>query len=155
MQTRTLALLPVAFVIAACGAATATSNAVSHTSSAAARSSTPAPTQPPGGPVPAQLIGDWVLMPLAANPDSDVDLIVNATTFSFSNSGETTFGKLVVNGTEIDFFNGDGCGLALPDGVGHYRWTLQAGVLYFSALGEDPCSMRGSHLAGKSYSKHQ
>jgi hypothetical protein len=49
-------------------------------------------------------------------------------------------GNLVVNGDEIDFFNGGGCGLALPQGVGRYQWTLADGTsLHFTPLNEDNC----------------
>ena len=59
-------------------------------------------------------------------------------------------GDIGVNGTEIDFFNGDQCGLALPDGVGRYQWSIQGSVLHFTALNQDP-SGRTHHLAGQSF----
>jgi hypothetical protein len=68
-------------------------------------------------------------------------------------SGDTNFGDLVVNGTEIDFYNGDGCGLALPDGVGRYRWSLHGATLSFAPLDQDPCGMRSTHLSNQIYAK--
>jgi hypothetical protein len=146
-----LLLLPCLLV--ACGGANPTTTATAHASATASRTPTPAASPPPGGPAPVQLIADWELTPFASNPNNAVDLIVNATTFSFETSGDTNFGDLVVNGTEIDFYNGDGCGLALPDGVGRYRWSLQGAALSFAPLAQDPCGMRSTHLSNQIYAK--
>jgi len=144
-----LLLLP-SCVLVACGATNPTTGAAPHATASVTR--TLAASPPPGGPVPSQLIGDWVQMG-SSTPSDTVDLILNATTFSFATSGESNFGDIVVNGTEIDFFNGDGCGLRLPDGIGRYNWTLGNGTLHFKPLAQDPCDMRSSHLADQTYTK--
>ena len=52
----------------------------------------------------------------------------------------TAHGNVVVAGDEIDFFNGSGCGVPLPNGVGRYRWTIQGTMsVHFTALNKDPC----------------
>jgi hypothetical protein len=59
----------------------------------------------------------------------------------FNNPGfNSGTGDVVVNNTEIDFFNGVVCALQLPDGVGRYKWTLRGGVLQFKLLNHDPCN---------------
>jgi hypothetical protein len=61
-------------------------------------------------------------------------------------------GNVVVTGDEIDFFNGDICGLQLPDGVGRYRWTLASGTLHLVSITTDPCG-RTNVLDGQDYAK--
>jgi hypothetical protein len=122
---------------------------------------------PAGGPVPAQLLGDW-LMPAAAAQAMGGScptpvtlstcmfrLTFTATTYNwtihapgFSDGG----GDVVVNGSEIDFFNGQACGTALPQGVGRYTWTLTGGVLRFTSLNTDICP-RQPFLANQSYTR--
>ena len=145
-------LAAAAVLLVACGGGS--SSGGGSTPTATARS-TPAatPSPPPGGPAPASLVGTWRLMPFSAREDNNVDLALHANTFSFSTSGEMNFGDLAVNGSEIDFYNGDGCGLSLPDGVGTYTWTVTGRTLHFTPLGSDPCSMRSSHLSDQSYAK--
>jgi hypothetical protein len=116
--------------------------------------------------VPAQLQGDW-LMPAAAaqtiaggtcpTPVATTTcmfkLTFTATTYTwttnvvgFSGGG----GDTVVNGTEMDFFNGQACtGVKLPEGVGRYMWTLTGGILRFAPLNADPCP-RTPFLANQS-----
>jgi hypothetical protein len=126
---------------------------------------------PAGGPVPAQLLGDWLLPATAANAymasvsetcptplavaTCMFKLTFTATTYYFGINapGRTSGGgDAGVNGTEIDFFNGQACGLQLPDGVGRYTWTLSAGVLHFTSVNQDPCP-RSPLLANQSYSR--
>ena len=153
VPTRAFLLLLFPSLLVACGGASSTTSATAHATATASHTPMPAPSPPPGGPAPVQLIADWELTPFAPNPNNAVDLIVNATTFSFETSGDTNFGDLVVNGTEIDFYNGDGCGLTLPDGVGRYRWSLQGATLSFTPLAQDPCGMRSTHLSNQIYAK--
>jgi hypothetical protein len=123
---------------------------------------------PAGGPVPAQLLGDW-LIPAAAAQAIDMGacptpvtvstcmfrLTFTATTYNwtikapgFSDGG----GDVVVNGNEIDFFNGQACSTDLPQGVGRYTWTLTNGVLHFAPLNTDICP-RQPFLANQSYTR--
>lgn len=126
-----------------------------------AAANVPAPSAaagtPRGGPVPAQLLGDWFMPPAAVEPVSGVpcpspatvtncffQLTLMATTYHqayTASGGEQAAGQgnVVVNHNEIDFFNGVICGLKLPDGVGRYTWTITAGVLYFTLI-SDPCT---------------
>ncbi|MGA7911712.1 MAG: hypothetical protein WB682_03055 [Candidatus Dormiibacterota bacterium] len=99
------------------------------------------PAAPRGGPVPAQLDGAWKEV-----ADPTVVMILTATDFALSGGGLTGAGKVAVNGSEIDFYNSTGCGIALPGGIGKYRWTNSAGLLTFSPLNSDPCP-RAPNLA--------
>jgi hypothetical protein len=155
-------MLCIACVLAAwaCGPSTPSANVTPSAASG----------KPAGGPVPAQLLGDWLLPPAAANiylessgemcpPPLAVatcmfKLTFTATTFYFEINApghSSGGGDAVVNGTEIDFFNAPGCGLQFPDGVGRYMWTLTDGVLHFTSMNQDPCP-RSPILANQSYS---
>jgi hypothetical protein len=150
IRQRAFLLLVPSCLLVACGAGNASTSATRHSATASSTPPPPAATTPPGGPAPAQLLGDWRLGPNASNA---IDLALYASTFSFTTSGDVNLGDIVVNGNEIDFFNGDGCGLTLPDGVGRYTWNLQNNVLHFTPLNQDPCGMRSGHLADQSYAK--
>ena len=119
-------------------------------------SQTPAASPPPGGPVPAQLLGTWLLD--TPNPDpgltetgiinGKVKVTLTATTYLVQGEPAAA-GSVVVNNNEIDFFSQvpggtPNCHLRLPDGVGRYTWTLAGGVLHFAPLIQsgyfgDPC----------------
>ena len=152
-----------------------TSSCGESTSQAPPSTAATTPSPPIGGPVPAQVLGDWLLPAAAANAvvaDSgggtcqaplDVatcmfKLTFTATTYYFTANiaGVAGFtnggGDAVVNGTEMDFFNAGGCGLSLPHGVGRYTWTLTGGALHFVSLNSDPCP-RARFLASQSYSR--
>jgi hypothetical protein len=144
------ALLGIAFVVllSSCGQSTS-STAVPTPSTAP--NPTPA-SPPPGGPVPARLIGVWLLDTPHPDPGLALDGIINgkvqltltATTYRVEavknnpNPRTPDSGEVVVNNTEIDFFSeATGmplCHLQLPDGVGRYTWTLTGGVLHFAPL---------------------
>ena len=110
--------------------------AVSPSSACASASSiTPPPASPgagwpSGGAVPAELAGRWAR--------TDLCLILTGYTYDFG-AGR---GNVVVKGSEIDFFNGEACGKALPDGVGRWNWVVSGNVLTFSLLAGDPCGRR-------------
>ena len=115
--------------------------------------------------MPAQLLGDWFLPPatvtaVMGNPAcNSLKLTLAATTYHLTHAsdpacGTSSSGDVVVNGTEIDFFSADVCGLKLPDGVGRYTWALSDGVLQFTALGADPCPRGTAWLANRSYYRH-
>jgi hypothetical protein len=117
----------------------------------------PTATPPSGSPVPAVLNGRW-LQTNAALSQPPTLTFYNGNRFELQISsrafgGGVSFGSVVVNGSEIDLFNGDMCGIPLPGGVGRYRWTLENGVLQFSPLNEDPCSMRSLNVANQSYTR--
>jgi hypothetical protein len=137
------------FLNSSCGQPTS-----SATSPLVAPSPTPAVSPPPGGPVPAQLLGDWFLPPAAVQsvgypcpkPPTAANcffqLTLTATTYQQFRLGGTALlpggkGDVVVNNNEIDFFNDgfEGC-RPLPDGVGRYTWTLTGGVLYFTLISD-------------------
>jgi hypothetical protein len=120
-------------------------------------------SRPQGGPVPASLLGDWFLPPAivaAVEGDSSCRLLrltLTATNYRLTHDpacgGLTSTGEVVVNKTEIDFFNADVCGLKLPDGVGRYGWTLTSGLLHFSALNPDPCPRGAAWFDNRSYGR--
>ena len=56
-------------------------------------------------------------------------------------------GNVVVNGTELDLFNGATCAMPLPGGIGRYSWTLTSGSVHVVALAPDPCPGRAEVLA--------
>jgi hypothetical protein len=117
----------------------------------------PTATPPPGGPVPAVLNGSW-LQKNTARSQPPMLTLYNGNRFelqisSLTYGGGVSFGSVVVNGSEIDLFNGNICAIPLPSGVGRYRWTVQNGVLHFTPLNEDPCSMRSYFVANQSYTR--
>jgi len=152
------AALGIAIVLLASSCGTSTSLASRPTPSvvASATHTTPPPpaSPPPGGPVPAQLLGDWFLgpavtvvadgasacpsPPTAANCFTQLNLTATEYHVSLVQT-PTAAGNVVVNSDEIDFFNGGNCGLQLPDGVGRYKWTITGGVLQMTLLDQDPC----------------
>jgi hypothetical protein len=143
-----LVLLPSCFLLA-CGAANTAASPSQHPTNTAAMTPSPTPVPTPiGGPAPAQLLGVWVLQPPDPNPMNNLTLTLDATTFTFNiTPTDTSSGDIVVNGSEIDFFNGADCHRSLPDGVGRYQWTLANKVLHFTPLGQDPCGQRADHLS--------
>ena len=126
---------------------------------------TPAATPPPGGPVPADLLGDWFLPPAAVefiapgqcpSPPTAANcffrLSFAVTTYhqGFTTRGgmqAQSSGDVVVNGSEIDFFNGVQCGQQLPDGIGRYTWTVTGGILRFVLI-SDPCGRSDLYTYG-------
>jgi hypothetical protein len=151
----------VAVLASTCGGSTSSS------------SITPAATsnRPAGNPVPAQLIGDWLMAPQTVNLIMSADgnpgcpkpvtadtcmvrFTLTSTTYQWTTSLglDARPGDVVVNRTEIDFFNGPACGLNLPQGVGRYAWTVTSDVLHFVALASDPCP-RAVWLANQSYTR--
>jgi hypothetical protein len=105
-----------------------------HGSAPAGRFTSPSPSAPLGGPVPAQLDGAWRQV-----DDPTVVMILTGTEFSSAGPLGSGTGKVAVNGSEIDFYNGTLCAFPLPGGIGKYRWTISARVLTFSPLNSDPC----------------
>jgi hypothetical protein len=120
-------------------------------SSPATSAPIPAVSPPPGGPVPAALSGDWLQK--GNNPSVGPDVIFSGTKYELVTTGGMTFGRVAVNGNEIDFYNGDGCAIPLPGGVGRYEWSLLSGVLHFTPLQTDPCGGRTRPLANQSFVK--
>ena len=139
---------------------TATNAVGTGPASAPSNSVTPIPaaSPPPGGPVPAQLLGDWFLPEAAAmalNPPATggppcppqptpancfIRLTLSATTYQVYISTQLVgSGNVVVNNKEIDFFNGAICALQLPEGVGRYTWRLMSLGLHLTHLKQDPC----------------
>jgi hypothetical protein len=104
------------------------------------------PAVPQGGPVPPSLYGAWREV-----ADPAVVMILAGTDFALSGNGLSGVGKVAVNGSEIDFYNGTGCGLALPGGIGKYRMTISGGLLMFSPLNSDPCPRAGNFADPKGW----
>lgn len=159
-----LALLGILLIFVASSCGQSTSSAKPPTPSA---SLAPAPASPgQGGPVPAQLLGGWYLLPADINaavgyaacqlPSTpakcSVQIVFTATTVTWPNNLGflSCCGNAVVNGSEIDFFNDSGCGIPLPDGLGRYTWTLTGNVLHFTPLNADPCE-RFNWLANRNF----
>jgi len=96
-------------------------------------------TPPPGGPAPAALQGQWV------QPDvkGAGRLVIRRDSWVWGGAR----GELVVNGDEVDFYNGNYCGIRLPGGVGRYRWSISGGLLSFTLLAADPCTDRPGVLS--------
>jgi hypothetical protein len=103
---------------------------------------------PPGVEVPAELAGVW-FFPLH---DSRITLAGTRYTVDQSSPVNHASGNVVVNGSEIAFFNGDRCGLPLPRGLGRYRWTQNGSELHFTAVNADPCG-RVDILAGATWTR--
>lgn len=138
---------------------------------ACSQSTSSAPASPrafAGSPVPGQLQGDWVMQvqeaqtmagnqcptPLAV-ATCMFKLTITATTYEwstnvagFSGGG----GDVLVNGNEMDFFNGEQCGEPLPGGIGRYGWRVSNGTLSFKSLNYDSCP-RQPFLANQSYDR--
>jgi hypothetical protein len=146
-------LLGIACVLLAssCGQSTP-----SATTPSAVPSPTPTASPPPGGPLPAQLLGNWYLpgaavtqvtagtIPCPSNPTPTncfFQLMLGATTWSISYVASggiqvPSQGTVVVNNTEMDFFNSVYCG-PLPTGLGRFTWSVTAGVLYFTLISDE------------------
>jgi hypothetical protein len=134
-------------------------------SSSTATVTTPsaANSRPQGGPVPAALLGDWFLPPaivVAVEGDSNcrlLQLTLTTSTYRLTHDPAcgvfASSGEVVVNKTEIDFFNADACGLKLPAGVGRYVWTRTGVLLHFAALNQDPCPRGAAWLDNRTYSR--
>jgi hypothetical protein len=153
-------LATVAVLAASCGS-----------SSSAASTPAAVSNRPAGGSVPAKLIGHWLMAPETVNLIMSADgnpgcpkpvtadtcmvqFTLTSTTYHWTTSLglDARPGDVVVNRTEIDFFNGPACGLKLPQGVGRYTWMVTGDVLSFVALAPDPCP-RTAWLADQSYSR--
>jgi hypothetical protein len=159
---RTALCISFVLLASACGQSTPTANVPGPS----------AATSPlAGGRVPVQLQGDWLLPPAAAQAEQQnsgdtcpaplaiatcmFKLTFTASSYNFEVNapGRTGGGgDAVVNGAEIDFFNGEACSFTLPQGVGRYTWTLTGAVLHFTSLNQDPCP-RSPILANQSYSR--
>jgi hypothetical protein len=146
------ALLSLALVLLASSCAQSTSLATQPNPSAA-------PSPPPGGAVPDQLLGDWFMamppavievrtgVPCPSPPTAEncfFQLTLMASTshaYFVANPGieDLGLGDVVVKNDEIDFFNGVYCGIPLPGGVGRYTWKVTGGLLYLTNI-SDPCT---------------
>jgi hypothetical protein len=152
----TVAVLGVAIVFLASSCGQSTSSANVPTPSAVAHT-------PATGPVPAALLGDWFLPPaivIVVEGDSNcrlLQLTLTTSTYRLTHDPAcgvfASSGEVVVNKTEIDFFNADACGLKLPAGVGRYVWTLTGGLLHFAAMNQDPCPRGAAWLDNRTYSR--
>jgi len=134
----------VVFLAAGCGQSTSAAATPTPSIGLSPSSLSPSPvaSSPAGGPVPAQLLGDW-FQPPAVVKDFDgsavcvlLKLTFTAATYQITHTalgvcGIGGSGDVVVNGTEIDFLNGAG---ECANTVGRYTWTLTSGLLYFTVI---------------------
>jgi hypothetical protein len=110
-------------------------------SSASPSASLAAAPWPSGDPVPQELAGLWYL---------------GTSVFTMRLSGNNyvltgTNGNVVVTANEIVFFNGTGCNMPLPGGIGRYSWTLSDTSLHFVRVA-DPCP-RAELLSSSTWSR--
>jgi hypothetical protein len=159
---RWLSLLAVLTIVVACARSVAPgpTNSAARTLSAPSVSpvastistpssvaSVPAAAWPQGAALPAELSGVWYF------PLHSSQITLTGTEYEVVQIVNHASGNVVVNGGEIDFFNGSGCGLTLPDGIGRYGWTLKnANQLQFTAINADPCG-RVDILAGATWTR--
>jgi hypothetical protein len=139
-----------AFLASSCGQS---SSSAELPTPAAAAAAPPAVSAPPGGPVPAQLLGLWILptasvaaaigcqAPLSV-ATCRLSLYFKPTSYFFAGTLPAGPGEVVVNNTEIDFVNG--CA------VGRYTWTLASGGLHLAPLSSDPCG-RSTYLTNETF----
>ena len=90
---------------------------------------------PPGGAVPLELEGKWFQG--ATDDHRATTMVLSGYTYGLLEVGAS--GNVVVNGNEIFFFSGTGCGAYLPDGIGRYTWSLTAASELRIVRIEDPC----------------
>jgi hypothetical protein len=108
---------------------------------------TPGADWPAGDPVPEALRGVWY------EPSYPTKMTLEGNDYTFIQPARSAHGNVVVNGDEIDFFNGDQCGFPLPRGVGKYHWELvDESTIKFTGLNEDPCG-RIDILSGVTWSR--
>jgi hypothetical protein len=122
--------------------------------------------------VPNELLGDWFLPPEAeatiwgfaapcpANPTPKncfIQLTLTTTTEHLQIKAgamqDAGTAQVVVNGSEIYFFDSSFCGLKLPDGVGHYKWTLTSGGDLQMTTISEACSPRDQFLATQAWGR--
>ena len=97
----------------------------------AAPSVSPSPS-PSGGPVPSELAGTWTQV-----ADHPFTLNLTGTSYTIFHPEKEGAGDVVVNGSEIDFFNAvmSGC-----YDVGRYKWQVSTGLLLFTDTNSDTCT---------------
>jgi hypothetical protein len=140
---RKVAFVLVAVITGGCGGTPpqAATTAAIATSSPPASASVGAAPWPSGDAVPKELAGIWYLG-------------TSVYTMRLSGNGYVltgTSGNVVVTGNEIVFFNGSGCNMPLPGGVGRYSWALVDSSLHFVRVA-DPCP-RSDLLSNSTWSR--
>ena len=121
------------------------------TSESQAGSSTARETLP-GDPAPTELQGTWRLVS-GSEELGPIRLVISERRAHVSRGGASSQGDLVVNGSEIAFFNSAVCGLMLPEGVGRYRWRVNGKMLHLEPIGKDPCGLRVTVFADATYER--
>ncbi|MEP6871765.1 MAG: hypothetical protein ABI939_07930 [Anaerolineaceae bacterium] len=102
---------------------------------------------PPGGKVPAALSGLWY------ETSTSSTITLDGNDYKIVEPSQIAHGNVVVNGDEIDFFNGAACAVKLPGGVGKYRWAVVGNSeVRFTALNQDPCG-RVDNLVGVTWTR--
>ena len=138
---RAVSALFAMFVLGACSSPTPAAAQPSPTASPSPLPTASAtPTDwPKGGPVPSELTGVWYV--------GSAPITFFGSNFTLGESG----GNVVVNGAEIDFFNGVTCAMPLPGGIGRYTWTLTGGSVHLVSLAPDPCPGRRDVLGDATF----
>lgn len=139
-----VAAVGLALYVLAVSCGQSTSSAKAPTS--AAPSTASVVSRPSGGPVPAALVGDW-FQPQSVVRDFDgnsacvlLRLTLTATTSQVTHTalgicGSGGSGDVIVNQSEIDFYNGSG---ECADAVDRATWRITTGLLYFTSI-STPC----------------
>jgi len=155
---------PFAFLASSCDQSTSSAKLptpANATTPAAVATAPPVAYAPPGGPVPAQLLGVWLLPTASVNATIGcqaplsvatcrLSLNLTGTGYSFAGTLPSGPGEVVVNNTEIDFFNASQCTSQGPAGVGRYTWNLASGGLHLAPLNSDPCG-RSTYLMNETF----
>ena len=145
-------VLPLCLLLIACGGARAPSD-----STTAATTTTPTTTAPAttttasttttaaADAAPPELAGTWEG---EVEPGDPVTLSLNGNSYTISRGSAAGSGRIAVEGDIIVF-----SGSSLCDGVGTYRWTIDAETLILEMTeAGDPCSGRRPALDGVVYS---
>jgi hypothetical protein len=114
----------------------------------------PSPTAgwPVGGPVPPGIAGLWSLR---QQPPVTFAISLNLRGDQWAIGGSTIHnsGNVVVDGDTILFFNGTGCQLSLPAGIGTYHWSLSGTGTLSLTLVSDPCGGRVDNLGDSTWDR--
>ena len=131
--------------LAACGGSgsqpseTAATGATSQTGPAAT-------TAAPEHPLPVELQGTWFLS--TATASNPVRIYLRETTYAAPLGGH---GTVEAEGDVLTFTAV--CGGTAFEGVGRYRWTLEADTLHLDMIGNDECSGRQALLDDATYER--
>jgi hypothetical protein len=155
-------LHPVRPAIAVAGALlslalTGCSGAPSGETTSASTAAIPSTTSeaPAGQPAPAELQGTWKLIAIDGKP-YEAQFIIAISDRKYAVRSTDVNGDLVVNGSEIAFFNENLCIRGTSGAgsrVGRYAWTLKGRTLHFDLVGSEPCGDRTGIFEDATYKR--